>query len=369
MKRKIDEVFKEFSFRDGPGVAVTIIKDGEKKYENYFGYANLDHKIKISKNTVFDTGSLSKHFLGYGIGKLVLKGLVSLEDTLDKYFDNIEILKDINVNHVLRHTSGLYNYSPFENYIGNITCESDIFRILKTQTKLSFIAGNEFRYCNTGYTILAKIIELISIQKFENWMQDNIFMEKNMQHTFVLKDYRKVIDHLSTPYKKVGETYEKAIRNYSVGASAIHSTIEDIRKWLIYLDTMHQNDQTFAKLLFTKGKLNDGRDIYYGFGSFIGDYKGSKIIEHGGECEGYRSALSFSPDLRIGIGILSNDSSIDIWEKVRKIYQIYTETDNQKTDNTANQISEWVQKTEVNLNVFEGRYLIEHYKGKGGIGV
>ncbi len=375
MNSKIDEVFEGIKSKEGPGLGVIVVKDGKKEYENYFGYANLDHNIKIDKKTIFDTGSLSKHFLGNGIGRLVTKGLIDLDDLVYNYFNEIEILsKDIKINHLLRHTSGLPNYSGFEFYMGEIRSERDVFKILKSQSNLHFVPGDDFRYCNTGYMLLAKIIENTTNQKFENWMNDTIFMKEKMFNTFVNRDYEEIIQHLSTPYKKVGNTYKKAYKKYIVGASAVHSTTEDLEKWLIYLDSLYLEDRTFFDLLFHKGKLNNGNEIFYGFGTFIGDYEGNKIIEHGGECEGYRSALSFSPDLRLGIAILSNDSSIDIWQQVREIYTMYSTRNNKRIHKKIEpKVSISSQWTDTSIYNFQGRYfiepgaIIEIYKNKANL--
>lgn len=172
----VEELIQGFIDCKGPSLTVVIVKDGRIEYENCFGRASIEYSVDADKNTIYDTGSLSKHFTGYAVAKFVKLGKISLEDPLDKYFnDGPSCYHNIKVKHLLYHTSGLPNYSSYEHYIGDISSSADLHELLSKLDKLDFSPGSRFKYCNTGYVLLAEIIEKITQEPFDAWLKREVF--------------------------------------------------------------------------------------------------------------------------------------------------------------------------------------------------
>lgn len=186
-----------------------------------------------------------------------------------------------------------------------------------------------------------------------------------MRQGFVRRNYSEIVPNLATPYKKFHDDYYRAEKSYTQGASAVHLTSEDLGKWIIYLSELFKENSQIAKYFFEEGKTNNNEKIPYGFGTFLGDISGHKVMEHGGECEGYRSAMSFIPDINMGIGIMSNNGSMDLWQIVRHIYNLYLndgtvnkEEFSNKPNDTLYNMKSKAQSCE-DLNSYVGRFFIE----------
>lgn len=358
--QKINKLFSNYLDTSSPSCSVVIIKDGNIDFECSFGYASLEHSIKACKSTIYDSGSLSKHFIGYALAKLITLGKLSRDDTLRIFYEDVpKIYEGIKIDHLLHHTSGLPSYNGYEYYVGNFKSADTVVDIIFKEAKLNFEPGSQFKYCNTGYLLLAQIIEKVTSKPLETWLKTNLFDYYEMQSTFLLRDYDTVIENLATPYKKE-EDYVSAFKSYLYGASAIHSSIEDLGKWIIHLDSLILEKNKLADIMFDRGKLSNGKDVPYGFGCFLGKCFDRKVIEHGGECEGYRSAMSFLPEERLGIGILSNDASLDLWKIVRDVYNAYINGQYPSDSNNEVSLVKNSIRTEViDFSAYEGKFLIE----------
>ena len=145
----------------------------------------------------------------------------------------------ITIHNLLHHTSGIRDWPMALNVAGWRWDEDflfdDIMRMVKHQKDLDFAPGSKYSYSNTGYNLLAVIVEKVSGKPFPQWVKENIFIPLNMNSSLVMDNHQKVIKHLATSYYGNGDGAGKindALIAY--GSSSIYTTVEDLSKWVIH---------------------------------------------------------------------------------------------------------------------------------------
>jgi len=260
---------------------------------------------------------MSKQFTAIAIMILAERDSLSLKDPLSKYFPYLpENLSVITIRQMLNHTSGLPNYNGTTNFYGlpdwdgriqENTTPEEIIKMV-TSGPLDFIPGEEWRYCNSGYTILARIIELVSGQSYENFLSEHIFAACGMSHTYLAND-EQIIPNLVNGYRKEKGCILKAAymsMSHTYGAGGILSTVDDLAHWMEALENNSIVDSGSKESCFHSGILNNGKATNYGFGWYIGDFLGKKTLSHGGGVYSYVSHGMYIPEEELYVVVLHN---------------------------------------------------------------
>jgi CubicO group peptidase (beta-lactamase class C family) len=369
--QKIDSLFTSWRVPNHPGGSVLISKEGKTIFSKSYGLANIEFNIPNTNNTLFNIGSISKQFTAMGIVLFEEQNKLSFNDDIKKYIPELpDFGVTITIRHLLHHTSGLRDIHGLLGLAGwkseDLETNDDLYRIIKNQKELNFNPGEEFLYCNTGYILLAKIIENISQLKFDQWMKLNVFQPLGMKNTYVETSVYNIIPNNATSYYSRKE-FKRAIEYWGYfGSGNMHSTIEDINIWLQNFSTPQNNwESAFNKLLLTT-PLNNGFETNYGFGIRIDDHKGKKVVQHGGSVGGFRSIVRTFTEEHLNIIILSNFSGSNIGFKVNKISEIIL-GNNKKT--RINGITEklpkpnnFIKLSDKTLKKFQGVYWSDEEK-------
>lgn len=362
---KIDSLFTSWNVPDHPGGSVLVSKDGKTIFSKSYGLANIEYNIPNTNNTLFNIGSISKQFTAMGIVLLEEQNKLSFDDNIRKYIPELPNFGEtITISHLLHHTSGLRDLHGLLGLAGwrsgDLETNDDVYRIINNQKELNFKPDEEFLYSNTGYILLAKIIENISQLKFDQWMKQNIFQPLGMKDTYVETSLHKIVPNNATSYY-LREEFERALEYWGYfGSGNMHSTTEDLNIWLQNFSTPQNNWETaFKKLLFTT-PLNNGSETNYGFGVRIEDYSGRKVIQHGGSVGGFRALVRTFPEEQLNIVILSNYSRSNIGSKANKISDVLLNKKNgslTKTKTTSAQLpAKFIKLSKQRLEEFEGVY-------------
>lgn len=188
IEKEFDALFKKEFTTDEPGGSVLVMKGDNTIFLNSYGVEDLSTGKKITENTVFNTGSISKTFVANGILILHEQGLLSLDDNIYTYFDDFEnkdIAENVTIKHLLSHTSGLPDlrnvYSNEDYYL--TAKDEENFEPLKSAENLNFESGSKFQYSNPAYNGLALIIEKVANQEWQSFIADNIFKPSNMMES------------------------------------------------------------------------------------------------------------------------------------------------------------------------------------------
>ena len=323
LESKIDALFDVYNEQNQPGVALSIIKSGSVIYQQGYGMANLEHEIPIIPSTIFDIASVSKQFAGFAIAKLSFEGVISLDDDIRRHLPEVPDFGDkITVRHLVHHTSGLRDWVQSMVIAGvqmdDVISFRHILKMVKHQKTLNFKPGWMFLYSNTGYNLLAEIVQRVTNQLFAAWAKSNIFNPLGMSETYFRDNHEIVVKNQASSYHQHEGTFYNAVNNLTaLGSSSLCSTVEDLTKWILNFDHKQVGGDQVIELMHQRGVLNSGEQVDYAFGQRIGVYKGLKIAEHSGSWRGFRSHLIRFLDQMFSVVILSNYVSSDplMWAK------------------------------------------------------
>lgn len=320
----LDPLFTNWNTLNTPGIAVVVVREGKIVYQRAYGSAHLEHDVPITPTTVFDVGSAAKQFTAFGIAMLSQAGKLDLDAEVHIYLDELpDFGRTITLRHLLHHTSGLWNWSALTQWVGQIATLDDVMRVIARQRTLNFAPGTRFQYCNTGYNLLARIVERVTGQTFREWTTNHIFLPLGMKDTVFQDDTTQAIKGRANGYVPSGDGgFKSATEDYPVGSSALWTTANDLACWLENLDSGQVGGEALLEQIRQTGTLENGERLQYAFGLFVGEYKGRLVLEHGGECRGYRSAIRSFPDSRFGVAVLANLKSVDVWGIARQISDI-----------------------------------------------
>ncbi len=288
-------------------------EDGQIVSKGAVGFRDPEDKLPMQEDTVFELASVSKHFTATGIMLLRKRGLLDLDDDIQKFFPEIPY-KGVKIRNLLNHTGGLPDYEEWiaktakaENTIpGN---EIIVRFLVECGQEPLFAPGEQFCYSNTGYCLLAQIIEKVSGVKYDDFMKKNVFEPAGMVSTRTYHRRKDGIQIENYAYGMVLEDDKYILpdnskeSNYVIpldgmsGDGIVNTNIFDMFAW----DKAQRNEVLLSKeeqmMMYTPGKLNNGkaagfddRGSGYGFGWMItNDPEFGLIVEHGGGWPGYHT--------------------------------------------------------------------------------
>ncbi|MCT7377948.1 serine hydrolase domain-containing protein [Chelativorans salis] len=329
MTDQIDHLFAAWAKLDSPGAAVAVMQDGEIVLKRGYGMANLDHDVPIEPSSIFHAASVSKQFTAMAVYMLAGEGKLTLEDDARSYIPQLPDLGfPITLRHLLHHTSGLRDQWDLLTLAGwryskDLITDDDVLRLVSRQRTLNFPPGARFLYCNTGYTLLAQVVQNVTGQSFRQFTTSRLFKALGMARTFFRDRHGEVIKGVAYGYHPCGEGFEAAPTNFeTVGATSLLTTVEDLALWDANFYSGLVGGKSVFDQMHQRGVLNDGSLTGYGGGVGLGTYRGFNIVEHTGGDAGYRSDLMRFPEQGLSIAILSNLSSIDPPALARRIADI-----------------------------------------------
>jgi CubicO group peptidase (beta-lactamase class C family) len=326
---KVDALFAQWDNTNSPGCALAVVRDGKIVYERGYGMANLELGIPITPQSVFYIGSVSKQFVAASIGLLVQGNELSLDDDIRKYIPEMpDYGTPITIRNLIHHTSGERDYLTLLGIAGvdfGTYHEEDVLRLITRQKELNFRPGEEFLYSNSGYFLLSVIVHRASGKTLREFADENIFKPLGMAHSRFHDDYRELIRNRATGYSPAaGGTFHNFISTFdNVGSGGLFTSVEDLFLWDQNFSHHKVGGKALHDLMHTRGRLATGKELDYAFALTIGEYKGLKVVEHGGALGGYRSALTRFPDQNFSVIILSNLSSFDPSGKAYEVADVY----------------------------------------------
>ncbi|MBW0164236.1 MAG: beta-lactamase family protein [Sediminibacterium sp. Gen4] len=315
---KIDAIFAEYQKPNSPGCALAILKDGKIIYQRGYGISNLEYNIPISPTSIFHIASISKQFTAAAIIRLSLEGKLSLNDDIRKYIPEVpDFGHSITFNNIIHHTSGIRDQWVLQWLAGwrrdDVITEKDILDMLSRQRTLNFSPGDEYSYCNTGFTLAALAVKRITGVSLRQYTDSVFFKPLKMANTHFHSDHSEITPNRTSAYRKDEQGIFKisipVFDNY--GATSLFTTVDDLAKWDENFYTKKIGGEDFIFLMQKTGFLNDKTPENYAAGLIISNYKGYKTVEHSGADAGYRSNFIRFPEEHFSVVLLANLSSIN----------------------------------------------------------
>lgn len=301
--------------------SILIVDKGEVIYENTLGFANFETGEPLDGEMPFYLASLAKQFTAMGIMMLVEEKKISYEDKIGQFFPLIPSLyKSITVHQLLTHTSGVKDY--FKLNVKPGFTNNDVYKALVHTTQLNFESGLKYQYSNSGYVLLAIIIQIASGQFYEDFMQERIFTPLEMTHSYVLTE-RKKYDILVKGYTAKLKPNDYTLFTY--GDGGIFSTASDLLKWHYALQNNTLVSSQSLLEAYTPVELANGQKRRYGYGWEIGNNLYGKLVFHTGGLAGYRTYIERQLGAKSVIIILTNTSNEHILKIRNKLVKILDE--------------------------------------------
>jgi CubicO group peptidase (beta-lactamase class C family) len=285
---------------------VLIAENGKIMFNRAFGQANREQKIPNSPKTVFNVASFTKQFTAAAILRLEADGKLKTSDAVGQYLENVPADKaDITIHRLLTHTSGLSRGGDGKRNSSNR--DEAVANIL--QQKLSAKVGEKFIYSNSGYHLLAAVIEKVSGKTYPQYLAENLFKPAGLSGSGVYQDEKWKPDLVARSYNEWTKlpSFTEWNKVWNYGSGAVVSNASDLFKWLTALQANKILPQETTGKLFRQHAKADGDDTFYGYGWYLVKLKNGKtLIFHGGDNPGYHSEVRwYAEDNRIII-ILSN---------------------------------------------------------------
>lgn len=361
-KHSIDSIIESKHYAAStPGISICITQHGNIVFEKQVGLANVRKRIPITAQTRFNIGSISKQFTAACIFLLEERGLLNRGDSVQKYIPELPSFgSTITLNHLLAHTSGLTDHMEvlgLRNKFGakRLTLEY-IIQFFKRAPVLSFKPGERFSYCNTGYMLLASIVEKVSGNSLEEFAKANLFDPLKMSSTSYTNSEEKGMPDGTSSYYIAGKKFKKVKHPQAsaMGATGVYGTLRDMAVWN---QTFDLKDNGFAQKEFnhrmqTSFQLNDGSKVNYGGGLILKPYKGHRNIEHSGGWNAFLTQFRHLPEDDISVLIATNSTDISpfaICDEISDLLISTAKTNGKYESNLAD--------VHFKPSLFEGRYM------------
>ena len=312
---EVDAIFADVANVDTPGCSLGVIENGEFIYRRGYGMANLEHNIPLTSASVFRIASVSKQFAAIAVAVLAQQGKIRLDDPLLTYFPEFPPwAAQTTIRQMIHHTSGIRDYLVLAHLAGK-GGDSDHYSnawamaLLARQRETNFEPGTDYLYSNSGYILLAELVQRVSGQTLREFSDQYLFGPLGMSSTHFHDDHTEIVPGRAAGYAPDGEAFRINMSTLDVvGDGAIFTTVDELLLWdrMFYENPEGSALADIVDEATTSGHLNDGESVGYGFGLSIGEYRGLPTIGHGGAWVGYRTHMVRFPEQEFTVIVLCN---------------------------------------------------------------
>jgi CubicO group peptidase (beta-lactamase class C family) len=321
-EQQVDQLFNAYKGGKVPGASVMVIRDGKQILTRSYGMADLEKSISVHPETNFRLASITKQFTATSVMMLVEQGELSLDDTLTDLFEDFpEYGGNVTLRHLLQHNSGLIDYESLmpDEYVGQAS-DRDALASMYDVDSTYFEPGTEYRYSNTGYAMLAMLIEDVSGMTFAKFLQERIFGPLGMDGTVAYQKGISTIQNRAFGYTvdddEVIES-DQSSTSAVLGDGGIYTSVRDYFKWDQALYTEKLLSQETLTEMWT-GNFGD-----YGFGWYVDVKEGHRRLHHDGSTSGFRNYVIRYPDEKMTVLVLTNRRGPDVMPLAESIAEIF----------------------------------------------
>jgi CubicO group peptidase (beta-lactamase class C family) len=349
---QIDRIFERWT-SSTPGCAVGAAVAGKPVLSKAYGIADLEHDVKITPDTIFEAGSVSKQFTAASVLLLARDGKLSIDDPVRKYIPELPDYppppaelspgsgeaspkpqakaggKPLTIRHMLNHTSGLRDWGSVEAIAGwprtsRAYTQDHVLEIVSHQKALNFSPGTHWSYSNTGFNLAAIIVARVSGTPFPEFTRARLFAPLGMTHTSWRDDHTRVLRSRAIAYSAQNNEFHTDMPFEDVyGNGGLLTTVGDLLKWNENFSTPAVGDAAFVAQQQQVGKFNDGRPHGYAFGLMVTTAGGRHIVEHSGSTAGYSAHLLRIPDEKISVAVLCNATTARATQYAHQVADLY----------------------------------------------
>lgn len=328
IKLAIDSILSRYTNPNEPGASVLVLKNNKIVFKKGYGLSNINSGEAIKPTTNFRLASVTKQFTAMSILLLEQKHKLSLEDPISKYFSILPpYISKIRIKDLLTHSSGLIDYEDLMPSNQQVQLhDTNCLQLMFMADTLYFQAGTQYRYSNTGYAILALIVEQVSGQPFAQFLKENIFKPLKMKTTVAFEEGKSVVANRAYGNSLEQNTWkqtDQSLTSAVLGDGGIYTNVLEYTKWIKALLSYKLINEELQKKAWSSTILDNGKIIDYGYGWHVETFNNITHPFHDGSSIGFRNSVGLFPDQNLMVVILTNRNEHDPIEEVHKIASLY----------------------------------------------
>lgn len=306
MKPQVDALMRAYT-GDVPGASVLVLRDREAVVRAGYGLSDMESHTAATATTNYRLASVTKQFTAASILLLAEDGRLKLEDRVRKWLPSLpKAAEPITIRHLLTHTSGLIDYEDVipETFKPQLH-DADVLRLLESQDRTYFRPGSDYRYSNSGYALLALIVERASGRTFATFLGERIFQPLGMSNTVAYEEAISTVNTRAFGYTQEQGRWKRTDQSQTsavLGDGGIYSSIDDLAKWDAALYDGRLLRPSSLQAAFTPATHTDDSEVEYGFGWRIT----GETLWHSGETVGFRNVIVRYPKRHMTVIVLTN---------------------------------------------------------------
>jgi len=310
-----------------PGAAVLVARSGTVIRAQCYGFSNVELQVPVKPETVFQSGSLGKQFTATAVMMLVEEGKVRLDDSITRYIkESPSTWNQVTVRELLSHSAGFTDYPKNFDFRKDYT-EAELLKIV-SGIPLAFEPGTKWGYSNLGYLTLGIMIHRVTGQFYGDFLEERIFRPLGMTTTRIMSE-SDIIPNRAAGYHLVkgvlkNQDWVSPTMNTTADGS-LYFSILDLAKWDAALYTEKLLKRSSLEQMWTVAKLNNGKENsgHYGFGWFIENIGGKRVVRHEGEWQGFTSFITRHIDEQTTVVLLTNLAGASLEPAAERIARMY----------------------------------------------
>jgi CubicO group peptidase (beta-lactamase class C family) len=310
----VDRIAARMIPANGPGCTIGVGSDAPATLRAY-GAADLERKVPLVPGSILEAGSVSKQFTAAAVALLAIDGKLSFEDDVRRWFPELpDYGVRITVRHLLTHTSGLRDWGSIAGMEGwprgtRAHTNEDALAIAARQQSLNYPPGIAYSYTNTGYNLLALLVQRASGKSLAQFSRERLFEPLGMKNTSWRDDYERIVPGRALAYTGGRGSFSTDMPNENAyGNGGLLTTVEDLLTWNRAMFDAKLG-RPLADSVVKRMVLTNGRTIAYALGLFVNPAArggGTLEIQHSGSTAGYRAHLIRFPASRLSVAVLCN---------------------------------------------------------------
>lgn len=343
--KQIDAIFSTVTSPNAPGLAVAVRKDGRTIFARGYGLRDLRSGLPIDARTDFRLASFTKQFTAMAIMLLVHDGKLRYDELLTDIFSEFPAYgKTITIRNILNHTSGLVAYEDLmdRQYAGKSPEEipqihdAGVLALMEQQTGTKFPPGTRWEYSNSGYCVLAMVVEKVSGMPFGEFLRRRIFEPLGMSRTLAFEYGKNMVPERAYGYTNDDGVWlesDQSPTSATLGDGGVYTNLENLSKWDDALRNHTLLNEAEFRTAITPATVpddpaqrpldTDGKPSAYGFGWFLDPYRGQERMWHTGSSIGFRTVIERFTRDDLTIVILSNRTDLDVAALALRVADLY----------------------------------------------
>ena len=317
---EIDEIFS-FATPETPGCAVGVSQHGEVLVNRTYGLADVERRVPLTPNAVFDIGSTHKQFVAAAILLLVEDGRLSLTDDIREHLPELpDYGRTITVDHLLTHTSGI------RDWVGLLPLAeegTDVLELILRQRGINFVPGEEWSYSNSGYVLLKEVVARASGMPFAEFARTRLFEPLGMTSSAYVADILQATGERALAYAREGAGWRSSMRlGNERGGGTVVSTAGDLLIWNDAL-TNGTLGAFVSEKLEEPATLNNGRTLTYARGLNVDIVPGERLVSHSGGAAGYSAWLGRFTENGLSVAVLCNFEPVSATALAMRVSDVF----------------------------------------------